>query len=348
MAALKAALASDNKVVIAAVHGLGGIGKSTLAARYATAQAGQHNPVWWITADTPAAIQAGLAALSTALQPELTQSVPLEVLAQRATGWLAAHHGWLLILDNVIHPDHIASLLARIKSGRVLVTSRLGEGWHRLHAQTLRLDVLTQDQAIDLLTRIANSTATLDGAAELVTELGCLPLAIEQAGAYLHQTRISPRSYLTQIVAQPAAMYDQTGHGGDAERTVARIWRLTLDHLTTLPLAGYLLRVLAWYGAEAIPRTLLNGIATPFEVTGALGSLAAYNMVTLDEHTVTVHRLVQAVARTPAPTDPHRTTRAVEQARDQAATLLYEALTKDQRDLDTRIKWRALIPHIDA
>jgi hypothetical protein len=34
----------------------------------------------------------------------------------------------------------------------------------------------------------------LDGAVELVRELGCLPLAIEQAGAYLHQTGGSPRS----------------------------------------------------------------------------------------------------------------------------------------------------------
>jgi Mrp family chromosome partitioning ATPase len=261
--ALKAVFTTGSNVVIAAVHGLGGIGKSTLAARYATAQARQHNPVWWITADTPAAIEAGLAALATALQPELTQTVPLEVLAQRATAWLAAHHGWLLVLDNVTHPDHIAPLLARTKSGRVLVTSRLGEGWHRLHAQTLRLDVLAKDQAIDLLARMANSTAALDGAADLVTELGCLPLAVEQAGAYLHQTHISARTYLTQLGEQPAAVYDQAAQGGDAERTVARIWRLTLDQLTTVPLAGSLLRVLAWYGAEAIPRVLLNGIAPP-------------------------------------------------------------------------------------
>jgi len=152
------------------------------------------------------------------------------------------------------------------------------------------------------------------------------------------------RGYILKSVSGDEITVGAAHHRGSRRR----LWRLTLDHLTTVPLAGYLLRVLAWYGAEAIPRTLLNGIATPFEVAGALGSLAAYNMITLDEHTVTVHRLVQAVARTPDPTDPHRTIRAVDQARDQAATLLYEALSKDRRDLGTWITWRPLIPHIDA
>ena len=67
-------------VVIAAVHGLGGVGKSTLAARYAVTAAGEANPVWWITADTIEAVQAGLAGLTVALQPELS-SLPLKVLA---------------------------------------------------------------------------------------------------------------------------------------------------------------------------------------------------------------------------------------------------------------------------
>ncbi|MEU8364738.1 ATP-binding protein [Nonomuraea sp. NPDC048882] len=53
LAALRTTLSAGRPAVVAAVHGLGGIGKSTLAARYATGQAGAFNPVWWITADTP-------------------------------------------------------------------------------------------------------------------------------------------------------------------------------------------------------------------------------------------------------------------------------------------------------
>ncbi|WP_127934128.1 ATP-binding protein [Nonomuraea polychroma] len=89
LAAMEAVLRDEGEVVVAAVHGLGGVGKSTLAARYARAQAvrrdgGRLNPVWWITADSAASVQAGLAALALALQPELATALPLEALAHRA------------------------------------------------------------------------------------------------------------------------------------------------------------------------------------------------------------------------------------------------------------------------
>ncbi|MES9538347.1 tetratricopeptide repeat protein [Actinomadura sp. NPDC000600] len=385
---LDAALTESGEVVVAAVHGLGGVGKSTLAARYATCHRDRFSPVWWITADTGEAVQAGLAALTVALQPGLKQALPLEALAEWALSWLSSHDGWLLVLDNVTDPEHIAPVMARTSTGKVLVTSRLGESWHRFGAQVLRLDVLTSGQAVEMLTRIATHDrpgANLEGAADLAEELGHLPLAIEQAAAYLHQHRLSPRAYLELLADSPAVMYDQTAQGADAERTIARIWRLTLDQLTDTPLAGALLRVLAWYAPEAVPRSLVDGTPTavdggpgpplrshrqiplpnwlrrrppsspPAPVVGltllrhGLGALAAYNMITLDEDgAVTVHRLVQAVARTPDPTDPHRQPDDIATARDTATRLLHQACPTDVEDPAGWPTWRTLLPHIDA
>ncbi|WP_157419346.1 NB-ARC domain-containing protein, partial [Actinomadura formosensis] len=395
---LDAALRAPGGVVVAAVHGLGGVGKSTLAARYAATHAGNaaaegrtrhgkavFHPVWWITADTAAAVQAGLAGLAAALQPELKTALELEALAERGLAWLGHHSGWLVVLDNVTDPAHIAPLMDRTMRGRVLVTSRLGQGWHRLGARVLRLDVLTEEQAVDLLTQIAGPTgpdtgssgADLDGATELVAELGFLPLAVEQAAAYLHQNQLSPRQYLDLLAASPAVMYHQaaegsatgigTGAGGDAgndARTIARIWRITLDRITAAtPLAGELLRILAWYAPEAIPRTLVNRLA---ELEGwqehaalpllqaALGKLAAYNMITLTPDTVTVHRLVQAVARTPdthgpaEDRDPHRRPEAITVARRTATRLLDQARPAEVKDPGGWPQWRHLLPHIDA
>ncbi|MFI7108348.1 tetratricopeptide repeat protein [Nonomuraea sp. NPDC050227] len=378
LAALATALRGGGEVVVAAVHGLGGVGKSTLAAHYALAQAGGRpvpgqeseagsglNPVWWITADSRPAVEAGLAGLTVALQPELTTVLPLEALAGRATAWLAAHDRWLLVLDNVVDPADVRPLLERTLTGQVLVTSRLGEGWHHLDAHVLRLDVLGEHEAIELLARIATPDLArdvlqaaldeqdlperLEGAIDLVRELGWLPLAIEQAGAYLHQTRLTPRAYLNLLCEQPAVMYDRTARGGDAERTIARIWRVTLDHLAGTPLTGDLLRILAWCGAEPIPRTLLDGLdADAPEVQHAAGELAAYNMITLSSETVTVHRLVQAVARTPDRQDPHRQAAAIDAARAQATSLLYDALPNSAKDPAGWPTWRALLPHITA
>ena len=119
LARLEETLGDAGAVVVAAVHGLGGVGKSTLAARYAARLAGRFNPVWWITADTGAAVRAGLAGLAVALQPELA-ALPLEGLEQRALAWLQAHQGWLLVLDDLTDPEAAAVVLDRPMTGRVL------------------------------------------------------------------------------------------------------------------------------------------------------------------------------------------------------------------------------------
>ncbi len=84
LARLNAAMAGPGGVVVQAVHGLGGIGKSTLAAHWAAARAGDYALTWWVTAATPADIGAGLAALAVALQPTLSGVLPLEALREGA------------------------------------------------------------------------------------------------------------------------------------------------------------------------------------------------------------------------------------------------------------------------
>jgi Tetratricopeptide repeat len=348
LARLDAALAGPGGVVVQAVHGLGGIGKSTLAARWAAARADDYALTWWITAATPADIDAGLAALAVALQPALTGVLPLEALREGAVQWLAAHSGWLLVLDNVTGPADVAPLLARAPAGRYLITSRRATGWHGT-AVPVRLDVLEAAEAQALLAAILTQDRPrdLDGAAGLCAELGLLPLAIEQAGAYLAQVGATPREYLDLLARYPAAMYQAAAEGGDAARTIARIWHVTLDRLAGDPLAGQVLRLLAWYAPDGIPRTLLDGLADPPAVLAAVGRLAAYSMLTAGAGTLAVHRLVQAVTRTPHPGDPHRDPQAIGDARDQATRQLAAALP-DPRDPAGWPGWRMLLPHIDA
>ncbi|MBL3670511.1 tetratricopeptide repeat protein [Streptomyces sp. M2CJ-2] len=351
---LDAALAAPGGVLVQAVHGLGGVGKSTLAAHWAATRSHGCAPIRWINADSPTGVQEGLAALATALQPALAEALTLEALADYAVQWLATHTGWLLILDNVNDPADIAGLIARAPGGRFLITSRLATTWHHL-TTVVRLDVLDQAEAVDLLTRLATSTAPgrdLDGAAELVAELGYLPLAVEQAGAYLAQNPLTtPRAYLDLLARYPAAMYAQGAVGTSPDRTIARIWHATLDRITAdQPLAADLLRTLAWYAPDHIPATLLDDFATPPAADAAVGLLTAYSMISPDPATGTLslHRLVQALARTPDPGDPHRTPDAIDQARDRATTHLHTALPGTWDSPADWPLWRTLLPHIEA
>jgi tetratricopeptide (TPR) repeat protein len=348
IARLDVALAEPGGAV--AVHGLGGIGKSTLAARWAAAHVSDYILTWWITAATSADIDTGLSALAAALQPALSGVLPLEALREGAVQWLAAHQGWLLIMDNVTDPADVAPLLARIPAaGRYLITSRRATGWYGI-AASIPLNVLADVEAADVLTKIVthDGPRDLDGIAELCEELGYLPLAIEQAGAYIAETGTTPREYLALLDEYPSEIYRASAEGGDTSRTIARIWDVTLDRLAGEPLAGHILRVLAWYAPDAIPRSLLDALAAPPALLGALGRLAAYSMLTVTEGSLAVHRLVQAVARTPDPDIPYRNGRVIDLARDLATVLLAAAVPGDVLDPCGWPSWRALLPHIDA
>jgi tetratricopeptide (TPR) repeat protein len=354
---LDAALAPTGRVVVHAVHGLGGVGKSALAARWAALHADEHSVTWSISADTPADIEEGLARLASALQPELADA-PMKMLTERAVQWLACHDRWLLVLDNVQRPADIQWLLARATTGKFVVTSRLAIGWHPITAAVIRLDVLSDTDAVELLTRIVSTGSAapnrpgpdLDGAAELCGKLGNLPLAVEQAAAFIRETQITPHTYMELLAKHPARMYDQAAEGGNAERTIARIWRVSLDRLAATPLAGQLLRILGWYAIDGIPRTVLDTIPDPALVQLAIGRLAAYNLITIspDGALLIVHRLVQAIARTPDPTDPYRQTDHIQIARNVATRLLAAAVPADTNEPARWPEFRALLPHIAA
>ncbi|MFD9034759.1 FxSxx-COOH system tetratricopeptide repeat protein [Streptomyces sp. NPDC059567] len=345
---------TPSTALVQVVHGLGGVGKSTLAAHWAATRSHGCAPVRWITADSPAGVEQGLASLATALQPALATALPAETLAEWGKQWLASHTGWLLILDNVNDPADIAPLIARAPNGRFLITSRLATAWSDA-TTLLRLDVMDEAESLALLTRITTAAGPRDltGASELCTELGHLPLAIDQAAAYLAQNPlVTPNGYLQLLIQHPATMYSHGGATTPNERTIAQVWNITLDRITHLQaLAADLLRVLAWYAPENIPVTLFDcGQDDPAARQTALGLLTAYNMVTVDTATGTlaVHRLVQALARTPDANDPHRAPGHIAQAREQATANLRAAVPGVWSDLATWPAWRTLIPHIDA
>ncbi|MFE9750228.1 FxSxx-COOH system tetratricopeptide repeat protein [Saccharothrix saharensis] len=350
LARLDAAVAgSGGRAVVVAVHGLGGVGKSTLAARFAEQRAQLLTLAWWITADSSAALETGLAELAVALAPQTT-SLSLEQRIELAVRWLASHDEWLLVLDNLTDPADAAGLLERVRTGTVVITSRRTGGWSG--ATTVTVDVLSPAEAVQLLTRIAREQwpqADLTGAERLCAALGWLPLAIEQAGAFLAQARIPPSSYLELLDRFPARMFTETV-ASDNQRTVARIWHVTLDRLADTPLAGDLLRRLAWFAPDGIPRHFLTGGDVPdLDVVTALSRLASYSMITLTADTIGVHRLVQAVSRTADTDDPYRQPDDIAHAHHLTTITLAEALTSadPKRPADWPV-FQTVMPHAQA
>ncbi|MEW2388805.1 tetratricopeptide repeat protein [Streptomyces venezuelae] len=348
LAALGRALSEDSQTITQTLHGLGGVGKTTLALHYAHDHRDEYRLVWWIRADTPDLIDAGLAALAVRLRGDRAPALPAPQAASWAIGWLQTHPGWLLAFDNVERPEDVRPVLGQLRgAGRQLITSRCKGGWS---GDPLLLQVLDTEASLDLLARLTNG-GDEEEARALAEELGHLPLALEQAGAFIAQTSITIGEYREMLREYARHTTDAAPAGSDPTRTMARIWRITLDAVHEQdPRAVELLRVAAWYAPTGIPRDLFAQLAeNPVDLASLLALLANYNMITIDRSTIGVHRLVQTVARTSSEDDPHRTESLIKGARDLAGTWMGDAFPdRPTENVASWPRWRDLVPHAEA
>jgi hypothetical protein len=171
----------------AAVQGIGGVGKTSLAVEYAHRYRNLYAGVCWCPAEARTGLLSALASLAVTLGAAAAEEPDVEKAAKGALRRLTEQRAtWLLIYDNVTAPDQIADLLPSAGS-RVLITSRFSD-WSEL-ADEVALDVLPLDEAIFLLeSRTGRSDAA--GAKTLAEALGRLPLALDHAAAYCKRSQM--------------------------------------------------------------------------------------------------------------------------------------------------------------
>jgi tetratricopeptide (TPR) repeat protein len=299
-----------------ALYGLGGVGKTQLALEYAHRFAIDYDLVWWIPAENPLLIPAGLARLASQLG--LAPLTGQEELAAAALDALRSRDRWLLVFDNAQQPQDVARWRPSGGGGRVLVTSR-NPAWSAF-ANPIQVDVLDRAEAIALLLR---RTPDQDqaAAARLAEELGDLPLALEQAAAYLDQTGMPLAAYLAAYRRRRGQLLAK-GHPIAYHGQVDTTWQLSIDRLVEqLPAGIQLLRVCAFLAPEAIPLDLFTALPEHDRLPTALAALVAedgeagvqeaagacyrYSLVSRDLTGIRVHRLVQQVTRGGLPAADH-------------------------------------------
>jgi tetratricopeptide (TPR) repeat protein len=301
-----------------AISGLGGIGKTQLALEYAYRHSQDYRAILWAHAESAEALASSSIALASLLQLPEREDKEQNVTIQALKNWLETHHDWLLILDNADELTILHDFLPRNPKGHVLLTTRAtatGRLAQRMEIKTF----LPQHGARFLLQRAALIPLEADlelvspqeheRALQMSSELGGLPLALNQAGAYIEATGIDLFSYW-QIYQQHRA--DLLHYRGKLETdpSVATTWSVSFHRTEEKhPAAADLLRLCAFLSPDAIPEEILTTEA-PFLgptlapvaahailLNEAIEALRAYSLIQRDPKgkTLSIHCLVQAV-----------------------------------------------------
>jgi hypothetical protein len=360
LAELDARLARVDRAgpVIVALCGLGGVGKTSLAMEYAHRHLADVGLVWQFAAHDLTVLEAGFSELAAQLGAGAIADSRDPVASVH--GMLAAFPAeWLLVFDNVPDRTLVERFLPPAGPGRILITSQ-NPSWP--HGQALEVPLLGPEVAADfIVTRTGDQDR--EAAQELAGAMDGLPLALEQAAAYILATGGTLAEYLGLFRERRGEML-RRGEPADYPGTVATTWALAFSQLEeSSPAAVGLLRLLAFCAPEPIPLRLLlrpqPGLAEQLgpevaeilaplledslPANDAIAALRRYSLVSPAGYgSVSVHRLVQAVTVDQMPSA------LAEAWRQATAAVVGAAIPENTDQPESWPACAALLPHVQA
>ncbi|MEV4193794.1 NB-ARC domain-containing protein, partial [Streptomyces toxytricini] len=281
---LRAAVADGGTAVLCQVlTGMGGVGKTQLAADYARSawDEGTLDVLVWVTASTRSSVVSAYAQAGAELcraDPDDPERAAMEFLAWLASKPRQQPCRWLIVLDDVtdpgdlvVHPDNPGRRFGlwppTSPYGRVLLTTRrrdaalFGQGRCRIE-----VGVFTSDESAAYLTASLGAQGRNEPAEQLTAlahDLGHLPLALAQAAAYLIDSGQSAAAYRKLLTDRATRLTDLAPDAlpDDQAATLAAAWSLSIDRADTLRPAGLarpMLHLASFLDANGIPHDVLT------------------------------------------------------------------------------------------
>ena len=325
------------------INGLGGIGKTQIAVEFCHRNRDSYPlGVFWADASSAETLSDSYKNFAVDLGWAILET-PMEDAVKVWLSRIAPLSGWLLILDNADDPEDVDHLIPNSASGHIVITTRHhNPGWG---GTPLPVDVMPSEKAEHFLLNRSHRKAEEGMAAErLAKALGYLPLALEQAAAYLAQNRmIRIVEYLERFEEQQIAFTEKAKSKrplkGGYEETVATTWEISFEKLPES--AREALLALVFLNPENIPLDLFHegrhlgaamaelDLSDRFVIQDEIiEPLSAYSFVEVHDEgsLLSVHRLVQAVML-----DRLSSEGQLEQSFKRLVTALDELLTEDPR-----------------
>ncbi|MEL6225241.1 MAG: NB-ARC domain-containing protein, partial [Cyanobacteria bacterium J06627_8] len=306
---------------VTALSGLGGIGKTQTAVEYAYRHQDDYQAVLWIRSETQEEFASELSALAQDLGLTQTQESEQAAVIQAVKRWLSTHQDWLLVLDNADNLNLVRDWLSLKKYGHLLLTTRVSET--RPLAERIEIQKLSPEEgAVFLLRRAAFMPAQgqLSEASEenqqqslrLSQVMDGLPLALDQAGAFILETRSSLEEYHQLYESAAPALLAKRGELAIDHPSVTVTFSLAFERLIQRSaVAADLLRLCAYLAPDGIPEEIftkgasvfdaeLQAVAqNPLQLIDVLTEAGRFSLISRSgqDKTLTMHRLVQAVLK---------------------------------------------------
>ena len=314
---IHAALTSRGR---AALSGLGGIGKTQTALEYAYRHQSEYEHMFWVRAEQETELITGYVTLAKALQIPGHQQEDQQAIVALMKQWLATHDSWLLVLDNA---DDLRQLRPYLPTtnGHILLTTRaqaLGDLANKVEVTRMDADegallLLRRAKAIADDAALATASANDQALAHaLNTEMDGLPLALDQAGAYIEEQVLSLEEYLDLFRTEKAELLQERGQLDPDHPSVTVTFTLAFEKVATAnPTAADLVRACAFLAPDAIPEEIFREGAEAFgeplstlaesklALSQAIAEAARFSLISRNPQakTLTIHRLVQEVLR---------------------------------------------------
>lgn len=276
------------------IHGLAGSGKTQLVRNLANSWPQKDCAFCWIDASSLGTLHRSFEAFATDLElpgpahrfnakamhtaGSLQASIMEWRVVRDVKSFIENYTGrWLLIFDNYDIPEgKIREFFPKGNHGSIVVTTRNREVETETGGDSLHVESMEVAEAVELLEKVAALTGTTTDETQTLKEsivsglLGCLPLAIAQAGSYIRN--IIPRTLSTQQRLQRYKERYQTqeskmleGEGGSlvAEygKSVITTWDLSFEILVQdKPIAVELLMLFGFFHHADIPIALFETV----------------------------------------------------------------------------------------
>lgn len=289
-----------------ALTGMGGVGKTQLALEYAYRYAQSYSVIWWVSSESPSTMAADYSNLVIGLDLPEKDLGDQKIQTRLAKKWLENNSDWLLIFDNAMYPQDLEEYLPKSGSGHVIITSR-NPNWMNI-ANVLNVKEFTREESIEFLLK-RTGQSDRKKAEDLAIELGDLPLALEQAGAYIEETAISMEDYLERFRKYKILILNR-GKPSGYPGTIASTFNLSIEAARReTPASADLLTLCSFMDLEPIPISLfiegskhiIEPLATTItdrmELENAISALRKYSLIDYNAKDISVHSIVRLAMR---------------------------------------------------